>query len=367
MKLVDAPLLVALRGPAAMLRFSEQEWDLLVRQGLSSGLLGRLGDLARRHGLATQIPVPVWRHMEAMLTIADKQQRAVLWEVKHLSRALNSINSPVVLLKGAAYAAADLAPAAGRTFSDIDILVAKSALPEAEKRLMLSGWITAKLDAYDQRYYRQWMHELPPMVHLFRATNLDLHHNILPETARIKTRPDLILTSAIPLPGFANIYIPCPVDQVLHSATHLYHEGEWEHGLRDLSDLDCLLRANAERAEFWDELLARADELNLANPLGHALSHTVALLDTPVPSSVQLKVAMHTNALNRRSMDSLFVNGLASAHISLRQPLTRIAQFLLFVRSHWLRMPMHLLVPHLLHKAIARNEIATIEAAKLNK
>jgi len=358
MKLADAPLLVALRNPAAMLRFSEKEWDLLVRQGLSSGLLGRLGDLARRQGLATQIPVPVWRHMEAMLTIADKQQRAVLWEVKHLSRALNSINSPVVLLKGAAYAAADLAPAAGRTFSDIDILVAKSALPEAEKRLMLSGWITAKLDAYDQRYYRQWMHELPPMTHLRRGTNLDLHHNILPETARIKTRPDLILASAIPLPGFANIYIPCPVDQVLHSATHLYHEGEWEHGLRDLSDLDCMLKVYSGEADFWIHLLARAQELNLLGPLGHALSHTQALFQTAVPDIARQSALNQTGFIRRNFMDRIFVDGMASANPSMRRTTTDMAQLLLYVRSHWLRMPLHQLVPHLLHKAMLKKEDA---------
>jgi hypothetical protein len=28
---------------------------------------------------------------------------------------------------------------------------------------MLAGWAATHHDAYDQRYYRQWMHELPPM------------------------------------------------------------------------------------------------------------------------------------------------------------------------------------------------------------
>jgi hypothetical protein len=367
MKLADALLLQALRDPQRVSRLSPTEWDLLVRQARAAGLLGRLAALFAQHGLMPQVPAAVRRHLTAVLSIAEKQRSAVTWEVEHLSRALRKVDARILLLKGAAYAAAGLAPAAGRTFSDIDIMAPKASLPAVEKHLMLTGWVSAKLDDYDQRYYRQWMHELPPMVHIFRATNLDLHHNILPETARIKTRPDLILAAAQPLPGTSNIFIPCPYDQILHSATHLYHEGEWEHGLRDLSDLDCLLRAYAGQPDFWSGLIARAEELNLSGPLGHALSHTRALLDTPVPDTTQLVMTLNTGALRRRVMDRLFVNGLSSAHISLHQPLTGIAQLLLFVRSHWLRMPMHLLIPHLLHKAFTRNETEKMEPANEQK
>lgn len=356
MKLADALLLATLRDPTAMSRLSEDEWDLLIRQARAAGLLGRLGALVNQNKLKPKIAAPLWHHMEAMLEIAEKQRNAVLWEVKALSKALGKVGAPILLLKGAAYAAANLAPAAGRTFSDIDIMAPKAALPEVEKYLRLSGWITARMDEYDQRYYRQWMHELPPMTHIHRGTNLDLHHNILPETARIKTRPDLILAAALPLPGFANIFIPSPADQVLHSATHLYHEGEWEHGLRDLSDLDLLLRAYAGLDDFWSSLRQRAIALNLSIPLGHALRHTHALFQTPVPDAVLRAAAGNTSMLRRGLMDMLFINGLASAHNSLSRPGTALARFFLFVRSHWLRMPLHLLIPHLLHKAMIRNK-----------
>jgi len=354
MKLADSTLLSVLRDPISMRHLNQDEWTLLVRQGHAAGLLGRLGARVIEHDIQAEIPAPAWRHMQAVLSIADKQRRAVLWEIKQLSRALIKVDAPILLLKGAAYAAAGLAPAAGRTFSDIDIMAPKAALPDIEKYLMLSGWVSEKLDEYDQRYYRKWMHELPPMKHLRRGTNLDLHHNILPETARIQTRPDLILTAAQPLPGFPNIYIPSPVDQVLHSATHLYHEGEWEHGLRDLSDLDCLLRAYASQPNFWQNLIERARELNLTGPLGHALSHTRTLLHTPIPEA-NARFG-NTSGLRRKLMDSVFVNGMASAHPSMRRPGTGFAQLLLYVRSHWLRMPLHLLVPHLAHKAMSWNK-----------
>lgn len=348
MRFARAPLIAALRDPAVMAAFTAVDWDLAVRQGLEAGLLGRLAARARDAGLQPRIPDPVWHHLEAALTIADRQQRAVWWEVKLLAHVLEPAGVPVVLLKGAAYAAADLPPAAGRTFSDIDILVPKAALPEVEKRLLLAGWISSHLDAYDQRYYRQWMHELPPMTHIRRGTNLDVHHNILPETARIRTQPNLIRAAALPLAGQPGIYIPCPEDRVLHSATHLFHEGEWEHGLRDLSDLDCLLRAQA--SDDWPRLLTRAEALNLTLPLGYALRLTRRIFATPIPDEALAWCATGPGA----RMDAIFLQGLGAAHWSLGTFWTAPARLLLYIRGHWLRMPPRLLLPHLAHKALAR-------------
>ena len=75
--------------------------------------------------------------------------------------------------------------ASGRVFADVDILIAQPLLGEAESLLTLQGWMSDKLDAYDQRYYRQWMHELPPLQHMRRSSVIDVHHAILPETAAV--------------------------------------------------------------------------------------------------------------------------------------------------------------------------------------
>jgi hypothetical protein len=125
----------------------------------------------------------------------------------------------------------DLPPAQGRLFADIDILVPKAALAQAESTLMLHGWLSSHHSAYDQRYYRRWMHELPPMTHIRRKSNLDVHHNLLPETARLRTRPELVIAASQPIPCYQSLRLPCLEDLVLHSATHLFHEGEWSHAL----------------------------------------------------------------------------------------------------------------------------------------
>ncbi len=345
-----AAFLLALREPRAMAGFDARTWDKVVRQARAAGLLGRLG--ARAAGFHERLPPAVWRHLEAALTLAEQQFRAVHWELAQLSRDLEGIAGPVVLLKGAAYAAADLPPAAGRLFTDIDLLLPRAQLDATEAALMLGGWISSPHDAYDLRYYREWMHELPPMQHIRRQTWLDVHHNLLPESARRRTRPGLILAASTPLPGFPRFSIPAPVDLVLHSATHLFHEGEWQHGLRDLVDLDALLRAYGGEPAFWGRLLERARTLNLGRPLYYALRYARRLLHTPVPEEAIANCPERPSSLSAAVMDVLFLPAFACAHAECRGLLTRPAAFVLYVRSHWLRMPLHLLLPHLLRKAL---------------
>ncbi len=357
-----AALLRSLREPPTMAALDAGTWDLLLRQASSAGLLGRLAALAQAAGIEADLPPPVRRHMRSALTIAQQQQRAVRWELVQLAPVLERLDGPVLLLKGAAYAAADLPPAAGRLFADIDLLVPKAQIATAEALLTFDGWVSSHHSAYDQRYYRQWMHELPPMTHIRRKTVLDLHHNILPETARIRTRPDLILASARALPEHPRFSLPAPADLVLHSATHLFHEGEWQHGLRDLVDLDALLRQGSSESGFWDALLARAEVLNLGRPLFYGLRYCHRLLATPVPPATLEECPGRPSALAAALMDWLFVPAFATGHASCRLPGSGFAAQALYLRSHWLRMPPHLLLPHLAQKFWQSNVLDRLAA-----
>lgn len=356
-----ASLLVnALVHPDAVGALTLRDWDLLIRQARHSNLLGRLASRLDEHQQLANIPPPARAHLEAALTVAHRQQQAVRWEVDRIMRALAGIETPIVLLKGAAYVMQQLPPAEGRMFSDIDILVPKQQLESVEMGLKMHGWITTHHDTYDQRYYRRWMHELPPMMHLTRQTMLDVHHTILPETARLHPDPRKLLAGAVPLPGHDRLKVLAPADMVLHSATHLFHEGEFNHGLRDLTDLDALLRHFSERQDgFWETLVERAKQLDLARPLFYALRYTAAILATPVPTmALRASAAAAPGWWTMKLMDTLFARAFAPRHLSCDDWFTRPALWLLFVRSHWLKMPLRLLIPHLLHQAFARPEKA---------
>ncbi len=345
------PLLEVLIAPEKMADLPLATWDILLRQARQAGLLSRLAVLAEARGLTPGLPDAVRRHFSAAATAAARQRQAVAWEARKLDQALSKEGIPAVLLKGAAYVMADLPPAKGRLFADIDILVPKAALARTESTLMLHGWISSHHSAYDQRYYRRWMHELPPMTHIRRQSQLDVHHNLLPETARLRTHPDRVIAASQPIPGYQLLHVPSLEDLVLHSAAHLFHEGEWGHALRDLVDLDALLRHGMSRPDWWDGLLRRGRELNMTGPLGLALRYSARLLHTPVPSELLAATAPPAWTGIRLMQDALFLRGFATAHPSCRVSGNGLAEFVLYLRSHALRMPLSLLLPHLFYKA----------------
>ncbi|MBI3154484.1 MAG: nucleotidyltransferase family protein [Burkholderiales bacterium] len=340
------PLLLALRDPAAMAGFDAATWDRVVPMAFWTGVLGRLAAEARRVGVEPRIPPPVWRHLQAMLAVSDEQARAVRHELQHLSDALAELPGPVLLLKGAAYVAAGLPPAPGRIFGDIDLMVPHEQIGAAEAALMLGGWISQARTAYDERYYRQWMHEIPPMVHIRRRSVVDLHHAILPPTARIKTPPGPILEAAQPVPGWPRFHMPCAEDLLLHSATHLFHEGEATRLLRDLVDIDALWVAQAGDSG-WDSRLAdRAAALGVAHPWWLADSARERLL-LRQPLGERSTRAYWGNGLTR----AVVLSAMTRAYRSGSDATSSVAEACLYLRGHWLRMPLLQLSKHLAVKA----------------
>ncbi|MBU1692106.1 MAG: nucleotidyltransferase family protein [Gammaproteobacteria bacterium] len=341
-----------LRHPESAVSLSLAEWDLLIRQARHADLLARIYALLDDQGLIDSIPAKPCAHLESADTVVKRHAQAIRREVLCLRKALATIDLPVILLKGAAYLMADLPPARGRIFSDVDILVPKGQLNQAEAALRLHGWASSHHDAYDQRYYRIWMHELPPMMHLKRQSVLDVHHNILPESARVHPDPVKLIEAAVPVGEDQSVKVLAPVDMVLHSATHLFHEGELEHGLRDLADLNSLLRHFGDSPSFWSTLESRAQELELTRPLFYALHYANLVLGTPIPESVFINQTVSKPSwLLVAIMDALYGRALAPVHPSCSDWLTGTARWLLYVRAHWLRMSPWLLVHHLFHKA----------------
>ena len=356
------PLLVeGLKDPPGTLRLSNAQWALLIQQARAGRLLSRLAVLLDAAGDLRRVPAGPLHHLESSLVLARSHEQAVRWEVGSIHDALRSAGIPVVLLKGAAYVMANLPAARGRWFSDVDVMVPRAALADAEATLGRSGWIgTHADDPYDQRYYREWMHEIPPMLHERRKTTLDVHHSILPITARLKPDATKLFAAAVPIDGQDDLRVLAPADMVLHSATHLFWDGEFHHGLRDLVDLDDLLRHfGARDPGFWQALVDRAFEMDLARPLHFGLRYAQRILGTPVPDAVRDALRRAgPSPIVRPAMDALFRRGLMPEHPSCDDAFTPIARWLLYVRGHYLRMPLRLLIPHLTRKTFRRAQPA---------
>ena len=225
----------------------------------------------------------------------------------------------------------------------------------ASRRAVLIGWVASHHDAYDQHYYRQWMHEIPPMQHIHRGTVLDAHHSILPLIGRMKFDPQPLFDSARGAASDDRVQLLSPADMVLHSATHLFMNEEFTHGLRDLSDLDLLLGEFGATETFWTDLIDRASQGGLGRPLFYALRYTPLVLATHVPATV----VEQSNAFGPRPttlalMDRLWLRALRSPHPSTVDTYSQMVLFALYLRAHWMRMPPARLVRHLATKAWRR-------------
>ena len=328
-------------------------WDLLIRQARKAGLLARLGLEFERAGLLPAVPARVRAHLDADLNLADQQIRDVHREVRAIRAALSKAEIPFVLLKGAAYVLAGLPAARGRIFNDIDIMVSRDDLIAAEKALLRAGWLGGNLEPYDEQYYRLWMHQIPPMTHVTRGTTVDVHHSIVAPTRRLSLDSAKLFASAVESPTDPLIRFLAPADMVLHSAAHLLTEGNFDRGLRDLDDINLLLRHFGGDPGFWPMLVERAAELDLRRPLFYAFRYASAFLGTKVPEAyLQSRLLAPPGPFLRGLADPLFEQAFRPRHPSCQGNLSGLASAILYLRGHYLLMPLPMLVPHLWRKTL---------------
>lgn len=349
-------LIHGIQDPSGLKQWTLGDWDVLLRLAKSANLIGRLALAAQRGDVWAVVPAPVRPHLLSAIALITHQRSAVQWEARHIQSALGGQPFPVVLLKGAAYALANLRAAQGRLFGDVDVLVPRERMAEAEALLMMHGWSSGSVDPYDERYYRQWMHELPPMTHRMRGTVVDLHHNVLPLTAKWVPAATLFLADSQPVAG-SSLRVLSPEDRVVHSATHLFHEGELKNGLRDLFDLDALLREGLEAdPAFAERVLDRARQHDLVWPVQLAFRYSRHFLSTPISDGLLEQAGQSPGAVTWGLpwMDFVYHRALLPDHPVCRSWSTSLARSWVYLRSHVLRMPLDKLVVHLTRKAVMR-------------
>lgn len=343
--------LQALREPSRCLVWSPVEWEQVLRLARRLRLLARLGEALAAAGLADAPPPPARRLLLAEQRLSGFRMASLRWTAERVGLALHDAPYPRVLLKGAAYAAQGLGIGAGRLPSDLDILVPKAHVADAQARLKHLGWQEVPLDAHDQHYYHAWSHEVPPMHHTAFTMELDLHHTITPPLSRHAVDAQWLLARLQPShwPGWQVLH---PIDQILHSAAHLFHDAEPRERVRDLVDLDALLRLQAGQADFWPGLAQRAGQLNFNEALALALHFCHHWLDTPVPPEVLTRATQAGLGRGKRHWLVPMMHALLEPAPIERLPLRRqrLAAQGQLLRYHLHRLPLRLLVPHLWHK-----------------
>lgn len=318
---MSATLLVrVLRDPAQAGRLDANGWNRLLAAARAERLIGtlayRLDDVAVPDAARLVLT-------DAKRDTAREAQQA-LWEADRAADAMRALDVKPILLKGTAYVAADLRAGQGRFIGDLDILVPRDAMPAVERALIAAGWEWVKEDPYDDAYYRQWMHELPPMIHVERDRMIDVHHTVLPLTARQTPDAAGMIADAAPIAN--GLYILSAEDRIVHSVAHMLADGDMQGGLRNLWDIHCLL-PDADPAA----LEARAARHGLARHVGQAR---------------RLAGALYGDGARLTLWDRL-VRARLLARNGWGKESRKLLVFAFYIRSHWLRMPPAMLMRHL--------------------
>lgn len=323
-------LLAARRDPGAL---APRDWDGVIGVARSEAMLATLAN--RLADADADLPPAVAALFADQRAAAQVAQRQALWEAEMARRALAPAGIEFVLLKGAAYAAASMACAAGRQIGDLDILVLASDIRRAENALLNAGWEWVKSDPYDDHYYRAHMHELPPLIHKARDRMIDVHHTILPRTHRITPDALALISDAVTSNGGHAVL--CPQDMAVHCAAHMLADGDLQGGLRNLWDFHTMTRDFAAAdAGFWGKLDGRAALHGLQAAVHRAARLARDLYGATLPGGWDRQDP--TDAWFRR-------------RLLARDDWGRVTKPLLeqafYIRSHWLRMPPAMLARHL--------------------
>jgi hypothetical protein len=322
-------LVDALRGPGPV-----GDWTGLISAARAEQLIGSLA--FRMAG--QKVPARIEAVFEAARADAGQARTQALWEAEMCRRALAPLGINAILLKGTAFHAANLDASVGRSVGDLDILVPRESLGAVEAALLDAGWEHVKpTTGYDDGYYRRWMHELPPLIHRDRDRMIDVHHTILPLTARPTPDAAALIAAGVELDN--GLRVLAPADMIVHAAAHLFADGDLAGGLRNLWDIDRLLR-EFDSPDFRRTLEERARLHQLERPVARALRLSHRLYGTPAGAG---RLTLADRLFEARLLAR---NGWGQER---RKPL----RFAFYLRGHVLRMPLPMLARHLWIKARA--------------
>lgn len=349
-KLIDV-----LANPQIILTLSLEDLSFIIAEARYFNMLAQLECICQLNGLWQDLPLAAKRHIKAANRTFINQKIHLQHEAELFKTLFSAIQIEWIYLKGSAYHLANFEEFQGRLMADIDILVAEEQLPIVEVRLKEQGWLPTKLSDYDQHFYRQWSQEIPPLRHIKRQTELDIHFNILPKTLKESPNQHFLLEQTVYLSPMRNeslnkskAKILTPPAMIIHAAIHLFYESEYHKGLRDLYDLYLLFNKFSTDPSFWNQLEQLQSKFDDGRSTFYALRYCHELLGLAVPENIlSFYQKYKPNNLSLLISDFIFRRAFCYSYPAHKRPAQKLTEIILYCRGHMKRMPLYLLIPHL--------------------
>ncbi|QDS88327.1 hypothetical protein EC9_25170 [Rosistilla ulvae] len=302
-------LVEALHTPDLLAELTLKQWNHLILIANHTELLPRI---ARRLSDPELFSLPeVVQHV--LLRVNQREElirKTVEFELLHLRQFLLAVCDRVVLLKGAAYIAADLPWARGRNTNDLDLLVPEESVACVERALVDAGYQSdEKISDADARYYRRWLHETPPLHHPYRRLELDVHFRLLPRADPNSFCADEFIERSVPIAG-SPFRMLDPIDRTLHAIINIAHIGDYRRAYRDLWDIYCLIEGgpgnphgNSATPFDWDIFAKRTTQLGIGRAVATILLLVADLVGRGRPQHVcQLLLQERPERMRRRRL-----------------------------------------------------------------
>jgi hypothetical protein len=334
--------------PETSLQYTAKQWQQLVLVLRNQQLLACYSAEFKRAGIFEQIPVQTQRHFLNADVLAENHKRHAKFEASELLKTLNnSQRKYFIFLKGAGYTLSEGRVGQTRIYNDIDILTDKPAIDGIEKRLSLLGWLSEELTEHDEKYYRKWAHEIPPLRHGKRGTIVDIHHNIVPIISGRHIDADKFASYSVTTEdGFQILSYAA---MTLHSLIHLFFNEDVKKGYRDLIDIHTLMTYHSD-GDYWQTLLSLAQETGFQLELFLACRYAAKILQTDIPEFVQNEINQFC-PWNIAFLDFIYEKSLVPNHPICQPKFFATAEFMILIRGHFQKMPLHILIYHLTCKA----------------
>ena len=347
-KLQHHVISTVLLEPKRALRFDLDTWQSVILVLREEKLLATLYHLSLEKAVFEQYPEFAQRHLYSASIYARRQSKQIFYEALLLQELLEKNGVTPIFLKGANYTLRSSRNSQGRICSDIDVLVKVEELDSCESLLLSQNWHSEKLTQYDEQYYRQWAHEIPPLIHPFRGTVLDVHHNLyLPISGRSPKIELFINELEFTADNFAVLKIP---QTVMHSIIHLFMNENFSSGMRDLFDIYRLIEEHSDES-FWKDITVLARQSHFLVELQYCLVALETIFSFDAPEYVS--IALHDNQLSwpqKIWAKHIFVNAILPQHPLISLNRQHFASSVAYFRGHWVKMPKTVLVKHFVVK-----------------
>ncbi|MBU4311144.1 MAG: nucleotidyltransferase family protein [Candidatus Omnitrophica bacterium] len=255
------------------------DWGFLWEQSLYHGASSFLYHHLKKQGLEDKAPADYLEKFRGFYIWVNFKNQALWEEFCNIEKALLQKNIKAVPIKGIALNQVLYEGKNIRPIGDIDILIQKSELPDAERVLLSSGYIKSTA-GYSIDYYKKYHCHIP-----FRKRHLcEVHWAIaLPRPHKIDL-PDIWKNTREYNVKETKLTILSPEDNLFTLALHLNRFNS-PLSLRYIMDVSEFINQYRNTID-WDYLIKNARANKIRSLLYFALYSAQDMLGAPVPKNI---------------------------------------------------------------------------------